>query len=151
VIGSASVVDDRVIVSTRGGPVIALDATNGKTIWTYNLSGRASVAVSQRIVLIGGEDGGLHALAFDDGSPIWLFPTGSPIVSSPVVVGDQVFIASGLNLYAIDLHTGTGLWRFSTTDTIEASPAIANETIYIGSRDGFLYAIGGSDGTTPAD
>ena len=68
----------------------------------------------------------------------WLFPTGSAIVSSPVVVGEIVYIASGLNLYAIDLKTGTGVWRFSTTDAIDASPAVANEMLYIGSRDGFL-------------
>jgi outer membrane protein assembly factor BamB len=144
VVASAAVVDDRLVVATRGGPVIALQAETGKTIWTYNVSGRSSVAISQGMVLFGGDDGGLHAISLVDGSPIWLFPTGGPLVSSPVVVGDTVYIASGLNLYAIELATGAGIWRFSTTDAIESSPAVANERIYIGSRDGFLYAIGGS-------
>jgi outer membrane protein assembly factor BamB len=144
VVASAAVADDRVIVATRGGPVIALQTENGKTIWSYNVSGRSSVAISQGTVLLGGDDGGLHAISLDDGSPQWLFPTGGPVVSSPVVVGEIVYIASGLNLYAIDLPTGTGVWRFSTTDAIDASPAIANEMLYVGSRDGFLYAIAGS-------
>ena len=101
------------------------------------------MAVSQGTVLIGGVDGGLHALSLEDGTPQWLFATGGAVTSSPVVVENTVYIASGLNLYALDLDTGAGQWRFSTTDVIDASPAIANGLLYIGSRDGFLYAVGG--------
>ncbi|MCC6705663.1 MAG: PQQ-binding-like beta-propeller repeat protein [Thermomicrobiales bacterium] len=145
VVASAAVADDRVIIATRGGPVYALQTENGKTIWEYNVSGRASVAISQGTVLIGGEDGGLHALSLEDGTPRWLFPTGAVFSSSPVVVGETVYIAGGLNLYAIDLETGAGQWRFSMTDVIDASPAVANGMLYLGSRDGFMYAIGGAD------
>ena len=143
IVGSAAVVDDRVIFVTRDGPVYALRTDNGKTLWQYNVSGRASVAVSQETVLIGGVDGGLHALSLEDGTPQWLFATGGAVTSSPVVVENTVYIASGLNLYALDLDTGAGRWRFSTTDVIDSSPAIANGLLYIGSRDGFLYAVGG--------
>ncbi len=145
VVGSAAVVHDRVVFATRGGPVYALRTDNGKTIWEYNVSGKSSVAISNGVVLLGGEDGGLHAVSLEDGTPRWLFATGGSLASSPVIVESTVYIASGLNLYAIDLETGAGIWRFSTTDVIDASPAIANELLYLGSRDGFLYAIGGSD------
>jgi outer membrane protein assembly factor BamB len=146
-VASPAVSNGLVVVSARGEAVIALDIRDGKERWRYGISGRSSVAISQGIVLAGSDDGGVHAIRLEDGQPVWLFPTGSEVLSSPVVVGNTVFIASGLNLYAIDLQTGAGIWRFSTTDVIEASPAIANEQIYLGSRDGFLYAIGGSGET----
>jgi outer membrane protein assembly factor BamB len=143
-VASPAVANGLVIVSSRGQGVIALDARNGEEQWRYSVSGRSSVAISQGIVLAGSDDGGVHAISLETGEPLWLFPTGSEVLSSPVVVGSVAYVASGLNLYAIDLTTGAGIWRFSTTDVIESSPAIANEQIYLGSRDGFLYAIGGS-------
>jgi len=124
---------------------VAVSAETGEEAWRYGISGQASVAVSNGLVIAGSDDGGLHAIDLATGQPKWLFPTGSPVLSSPVIVGNTVFAASGLNLYAIDLTNGAGIWRFSTTDTIEASAAIANGQIYIGSRDGFLYAISGQN------
>jgi len=146
-VASPAVAGGLVVVSARGEAVIALDIKNGHERWRYGVSGRSSVAISQGIVLAGSDDGGVHAIRLEDGQPVWLFPTGSEVLSSPVVVGSTAYVASGLNLYAIDLQSGAGIWRFSTTDVIEASPAIANEQIYLGSRDGFLYAIGGSGET----
>lgn len=140
---SPAVADGKVIIESRGQAVVALNDETGEEVWRYGISGQSSVAVSNGTVVAGSDDGGIHAIDLATGQPKWLFPTGSPVLSSPVIVGNTIFAASGLNLYSIDLETGAGLWRFSTTDTIEASPAVANGEIYIGSRDGFLYAIGG--------
>jgi outer membrane protein assembly factor BamB len=144
IFASPAVIDGKVIVEGRGQAVVALSADEGTEVWRYGISGQSSVAISDGLVIAGSDDGGIHAIDLATGQPAWLFPTGSPVLSSPVIVGSTIFAASGLNLYAINLTDGAGLWRFSTTDTIEASPAIANGQIYLGSRDGFLYAISGS-------
>ena len=128
---------------TGGGSIFALNIADGKLLWTYGVAGASSAAISGNLVIVGGDDGGVHALDLESGEQRWLAPTGNPVTSSPVIVGDLVYIASGLNLYGLDLTTGQSQWRFSATDTISASPAIANSQIYIGSQDGFLYAIGG--------
>jgi outer membrane protein assembly factor BamB len=144
IFASPAVIDGKVIVEARGQALVALTADEGTELWRYGISGQSSVAIGGGLVIAGSDDGGIHAIDLATGQPEWLFPTGSPVISSPVIVGGTIFAASGLNLYAVNLTDGTGLWRFSTTDTIEASPAVANGQIYIGSRDGFLYAISGS-------
>lgn len=135
------------VAGAGGGSIIALNTADGKVKWTYGVAGASSAAITGNLVIVGGDDGGVHALDLDAGTQRWLAPTGNPVTSSPVVVGELVYIASGLNLYGLDITTGQSQWRFSATDTISASPAIANSQIYIGSQDGFLYAIGG-DGKT---
>jgi len=52
-------------------------------------------------------------------------------------------------LYAVDLdnfETGNERWKFETGGEIRSSPAAGDGVIYFGSRDGFLYAVGGGAG-----
>lgn len=73
--------------------------------------------------------------------------TGPRHMSSPVVVGDRLIVATaGGTLRSYDLADPRSPaldWELViTTGAIEATPAVWNGIIYIGSRDGFLYAIG---------
>ncbi len=72
----------------------------------------------------------------------WTFNTGDKVLSTPVVVGNMLFVgASDGHLYALDKSTGQKLWDIATGDEITASPAVADGVIYIGSEDGIFYAI----------
>ena len=135
---------DGILLICSNHSMQAIEADTGELIW----ENEARDWRSTRSLTIGDGiaawwDDSLHVLSLEDGTPQWLFATGGAVTSSPVVVENTVYIASGLNLYALDLDTGAGRWRFSTTDVIDSSPAIANGLLYIGSRDGFLYAVGG--------
>ena len=79
----------------------------------------------------------------------WLFPTGHPVQSSPAVAGNTVYVGSGPTLYAIGADDGTPRWSFPTGGLITDSPAVVGGSVYVGSHEGYLYAIGGNDGTTP--
>ena len=81
------------------------------------------------------------------GSLKWVFPTGAAIHSSPVVVGDTVYIGSrDGKLYALDAETGAKRWEYQTGSWVESSPSVAKGVVYIGSNDGNLYAINARSG-----
>jgi outer membrane protein assembly factor BamB len=87
----------------------------------------------------------------------WKFKTGGRVLSSPLVVGDAVYVAAGLvyigswdrNLYALDAATGRERWRYTTgNDTtiynqigIASSAAVANGVVFVGGRDGQFHAV----------
>lgn len=77
----------------------------------------------------------------------WKFDTSAPIYSSPVVVGNTVFIGSyDKFLYALDATTGKLKWKFETAGEILSTPAVSGGVIYFGSKDGFLYALNAGSG-----
>jgi eukaryotic-like serine/threonine-protein kinase len=78
---------------------------------------------------------------------IWRYPTGGPIVSSPVVVDGRVFIGSHDDrVHCVDAATGAGIWTFATRDDVEAPPLVADGRVFVGSADGTLYAIDAMSG-----
>jgi outer membrane protein assembly factor BamB len=154
VYSSPAISDGKIYVTSKSRITYAFSQENGDVIWQHPVGGEASPAVSKSAVYVGSDDGGLYALDAKTGEVKWLFPTGSPIISSPAVVGDVVFVASGSTIYAVNTKDGTKVWNFATSDSIESSPAIVDGMVFIGSRDGFLYAIGGDgvyESQTPSD
>lgn len=83
----------------------------------------------------------------------WVYPTGGPIRSSPVVADGRVFIGSDDgHIHAVALRDGKRLWRHTLYDgsrpgPVEAPPLIAADTVYIGSADGTLYALSAENGS----
>jgi eukaryotic-like serine/threonine-protein kinase len=73
--------------------------------------------------------------------------TGSPINSSPVIVGSTLYIGSrDGNLYAMDIPSGSVLWKFKTGSWVESSAAVVNNVVYVGSNDGKMYALAADSG-----
>jgi outer membrane protein assembly factor BamB len=72
----------------------------------------------------------------------WKFKTSGRVVSSPVVVGDAVYVGStDGNLYAVNRADGTLRWKFPTRGAVSSSPAFANGVVFAGSADGRFYAV----------
>jgi outer membrane protein assembly factor BamB len=77
----------------------------------------------------------------------WRLETGNPIRSSPIVVGDTVYVGSGDRfLRAIDVGTGRERWRFEATGSVSSSPCFADGIVYVASRDRCLYAVAADTG-----
>jgi serine/threonine protein kinase len=79
--------------------------------------------------------------------PLWSFPTGDIIHSSPAAAGGMVYVSSADHkLYAFDAscrNTCKPLWSFPTGAEIWwSSPAVADGMVYVGSADHKLYAFG---------
>ena len=130
--GTATYSQGIIYIASTDSYIYALNATNGNLIWktiTPNLVKTAgfdlflvgSPVVSGGRLFIGGGGGGsgflavgvFIALNITDGSLLWstnLLASTWPVFT-PTVVGQNVYIDSGL--YAVDLNTTTGaqIWR----------------------------------------
>lgn len=77
----------------------------------------------------------------------WAFRASGPIVASPAIAGDTVYVASlGGHLYAIDRASGREKWQFKSRAPIASSPAVDGDTVYFVSSTGALAALDATNG-----
>lgn len=78
----------------------------------------------------------------------WQYDFNSTVVASPVVSGEQLFVAAeNGNLYAVNWRTRQPLWLFHASGAISSTPAVADGIVYFLSRDGNFHAVSQRDGT----
>ncbi len=133
---------------TNGAGVVCFDKTNGKVIWK-SLDDTAAYAppivatlagMKQIVVFMVGSLSGLDAR---DGKPLWSVPFKTSFarhVTTPVVVADQVFIASHqFGLVATKILRDAGAWRASTMWTNKAAAFNFASPVAVGRH---LYGVG---------
>jgi outer membrane protein assembly factor BamB len=152
---SAAVHEGVVYFGSRDAQLYALDLQSGAERWRSNDGGSAWVISSPavtggRVYSARSSSGNVRALDPADGSEVWRLASGAAVFSSPVVVGDLLYVGNGAGwLLAIDRADGTVRWRYRTGGGIWATPLVADGRLYIGSDDGFVYALEHTDGATP--
>jgi len=132
--------------------VYALDATNGNLKWRSEVEADkwfwTQVVAHNDIIYAPNLDGRIYILNADSGyevdDPVEL---DSPISSSPVVVGDDIIVASQQgNVYAIDTannRTGSPIFNVAEDEVINAPLCASDGIIYIhaqSSKHDKLYA-----------
>ncbi len=139
---------ERVFFGTEGGTFFAINWREAKVDWKFqderkSLPFRSSAAVADDVVVFGGRDKLVRALAPDTGQVLWSFPTRGRVDSSPVLVGKRVYVGSADGrLYALDRQSGRKVWQYDAGSDFVAAPAVADEKLVIGNTDGTLYCFG---------
>ncbi|MBI4606746.1 MAG: PQQ-binding-like beta-propeller repeat protein [Planctomycetes bacterium] len=146
---SPAVSGERLVVGTFGAQVLCVDWKASKVAWTYKHPEKefpfySSPAVGplqeKQVVVVGGRDKLVHAIALEDGKPLWTFPTRARVDASPVIVGNRVIAASlDGNVYLLDLETGKEVWKFVAGSAVAASPAVGEGRLVISSEDGVVH------------
>ena len=81
------------------------------------------------------------------GGHLWRIWTDGPVRSSPVVLGDVLYIGSSDGLLrALDAGTGELLWSADAGAPIDAAPAVAGEVVLVATRAGEFLALHRSNG-----
>jgi outer membrane protein assembly factor BamB len=173
VISSPVFKDNVIYFGGDDGNVYAVDAANGRQIWTRATNGPvpATPAIADGTLYIGSYDGKFYAINAQSGALKWKFNTDGErrfeakglhglqpknqtiadpfdiFLSSPVVVSGAVYFGSGDgNVYALDSATGDLRWKFKTGDVVHASPAFADGVLFFGSWDSYFYAVDAATG-----
>lgn len=173
-LSSPALVDKTVIVGGSDGKVHALNATNGQERWNTTLvehpmfSGiTSSPKVAYDLAYVGtfnesGGPGEVVALWISNGSIAWRHATASIDFSSPALFGGSVYIGvmgqyntttqitwdPPYGVLALDAGSGSEEWFFPTNASVAASPVVDGPAVLVPAKNGFVYALNRTRGTT---
>jgi outer membrane protein assembly factor BamB len=151
------------VVGADNDQLVALNLETGAPTWSFKLgpcatgpgSGPDTVRCDADSSVVAGKDGtlytggdALYALR-PSGQLRWRFDLGGHAFSSPAVhpVSGAIFVGSQGNTVQAVGPDGSGRWVFKSRGDCDATPAlIDNDTLVVGCDDGYLYALGTSDG-----
>lgn len=159
-----SILSGQVYVSTIDNRLVALNASDGSSLWEYTgmgetagLLGAASPAINQDIVLAVFSSGEITALRVENGSVAWSdnlsnvrtlgggLESMSDITAMPVSdQGIAIAMSFGGKLVAIDERSGNRIWQREIGGS--QTPWIAGNTMYVLSSENQLIGISLIDG-----
>lgn len=165
-LASPAVSNGVVYLPTKDGKLNALDAQDGRTIWTASIGNagflkmvdtwdvyQSSATVAEGRVFVGSGDGRIYAFSAQDGHELWHVQTRHAVRATPAVAGGRVFCGSfDGHVYALDAQTGKTIWDVDTKTpgvpwkAVQGSCAIENGLVYVGSRSAFFYGIDAATG-----
>ncbi len=108
---------DRLVISTGQGQVLAVDATSGEVIWTWQTKTTVPLFTPY-------------------------LRTGPTTLGSPTIVGECAWIpgADG-SLYALSVETGALLWTIELGTPLGAPPIASGSGLWIGASDGTVVGL----------
>jgi outer membrane protein assembly factor BamB len=134
-----------VVVGTNSGRVYGLDARSGRIRWARHTHANiaATPALAGSYVLVASMNGKVTAYRRGDGAPLWTFSTGgSPVETSPLVVGEEVYVGDhGGRLYRLAIRTGALHWTYRAPGAIKGSPAQAGDLVVVGDYAGGVQGV----------
>lgn len=154
----------RIYAASGFGSVVALNADNGKQLWTKSLGvpiRTSPTAINGKVFVVNSESQ-LYALNAENGAEIWSargLPEGASLLSnvSPAIAGNTLVVsyASG-EVTALDMNTGNVRWTDSVSGgTIGSSltnigdaarPVIDGDIVFAASASGRMIATAAKSG-----
>ncbi len=138
----------KVHFATDKGMVVALDL-EGKEVWKVELAKenfKAPLLLTERVLVLGSEEGNLYALDAGTGKPKWTYKMGGVIQGSANRVdlrgGKKAVIVvsqSDGSIHCVDLEGGTLAWKTDPIDRSDGSPGVRDGRILLGSCASALH------------
>jgi len=137
------IADGKVFVTVNNAPggttLFALNATNGATIWSFNLGGTfwwSAVCYENGRVFAINFDGLLRSFDGATGNVNWSvqLPGQHSFTAPPTVLNGVIYTSgagSGGTVYAVNANSGAILWTKSVVNGDKSSPAVTSEGVYV--------------------
>ena len=137
------------VVDAKGtGQVVALDMRSGKLSWGRRLGAVfSSPARAGGQVLLGSDDGSLHALDPAKGTTVWSHVLGGKVRATPAVAG-EIAVAADFDgrVVAVRIKDGSRVWAQELGHTVYSSPCLAGGLCVFGCHDGHIHGLSLQDG-----
>ena len=139
----------RAFLPIMDGAVLAFDWQQQKELWRYEDQERSqeyrnSVAVSDKLVIVSSQYKQVDAISIDTGKLQWRHTLRRRADASPVIAGDDVWIAAtDGRLIRLSLADGTKeKWSYEIRGSFLAAPAIAGDELFIADDEGVVRCFG---------
>lgn len=127
-----------------------------RVLWRFPAEGSDTVltpgdpVVDHGLVIFGDDRGQLHALKSADGTEKWTRDCGPfKIVSAPVILDGNVYLASTGDVKCMASSSGKTLWSRELPKSYgESSPLIVGDTLFVACGDGRMRAFNRKSGET---
>ena len=122
-------------------------------LWTFDAKSpvKSAAVIRDGVVVVGAENGNIHALRLADGAPVWTFATSNVVESAALILNDTVYATdnSGL-LYALALADGKERWRYRSEGEMPGGCNTFEENgrvnLLVGSYDYRLHCVDAATG-----
>lgn len=144
--GGPIIHNNRLMVGSRAGLLMALDPTTGDELWTFQTEGRLNVpaTVDRDMVFQGDDLGNLYALKADSGTLLFQVKLDGPVAGVAGLHSDLagLLVVTTIpgTVYSLALETGDVVWSSKPAGSIWAAPAVGFNAL-VGTTDGYLVAL----------
>ncbi len=145
-----AVLDSTVVVPIMDGIIYAFDWQTQTQLWTHQDDERPqeyrnSPAVAGEIVVLSSQFKQVDAISLKTGKPIWRYTLRRRADASPVIHGNDVWIAAtDGRLIRLDLATGKPKdWEFESRGEFYAAPIIVGDELLIADDNGVVRCFTG--------
>lgn len=150
-ISTPLVVGQQVIIGTWKGKIEAVNAASGAQIWHYNINEAlprgmsidgiaGSFATSNDTIFVGTFNGNIIAIDAATGRLRWAHLIDAPVLGTPVIEGNTLYVSGGQTLYALAVSSGKPLWHLALGD-IRSEPALSIGRLYVATVQGNIDAV----------
>ncbi len=147
---TSCVKDDVAYIGTVTNQVVAIDLKTKEKLWQFETVKKAqpfysSAAIADDVVILGSRDRKVYGLNRKTGKEIWSFITEGAVDSSPVIVGNRVYVGCQSltgEFYVLDVNSGKKLQEITLDSAVTGSVAIGSDYILVGTEKGTLYCLG---------
>ena len=145
-----SIRDGIVYAAERGGRVRAVELESGRELWETKIKKlliSGAPGASPEVVVIGGSEAEVVALASADGTELWRTTVSSEVLAPPQVSGNTVLVRSGDGkLHALNAQSGARQWIYDRSVPIltlrgSSAPVVYRDTVIAGFDSGRLAAL----------
>ncbi len=148
-------VNGKLYAADYEGRLVAIDAENGKKLWSIKtkqpFSGGPSVG--DELIIMGTIDGAVIAFDVSNGNERWSAKVSSEVLSV-AGIADDVVVVRGIDgrVFGLDSETGARLWIHDHSVPLltlrgNADLLVRGSTIYVGYDDGSVTALRAEDGS----
>ncbi len=146
---------DKAFLPIMDGAVFAFNWQSAKQLWRYEDSNspqeyRSSAAVGEQLVVVSSQRKQVDAISIETGERVWRHTLKRRSDASPVIAGEDVFIAAtDGRLVRLSLRDGTDeKWSYEIRGSFIAAPAIADHMLFVADEEGVVRCFAGN---TPAE
>lgn len=139
---------DYVYFGTEQDAFMALNWKTAEGAWSFvDPEGQAAVrgcaAVTKGHIVFGARNTQVYSVDPKTGDLNWTTVLDAKVDSSPVIVGDKVYVGStDGRFYVLSLKNGEKIWEKQFKGSFVGSPAVAFERLVIATNRGVVYCLG---------
>lgn len=139
-----AVMKNLAVLPIMDGAVVAIDLKSNSEAWRYvdetqKQEYRTSAAVKDQVVVVVSQNKNVDGIDLKTGKRIWRYSMRKRAAASPVIAGDDIWIAStDGRLLRLSLKTGVEKWQFEIRGKFTSSPGIGNGRLIIADDKGIV-------------